>query len=279
MNKKSLVASIIILFTNFLFAGNELSSQCDDFLKDFFVLRMNLSLHNFYETDEKYAAVADIEAFYTEKASLIQSLSEEERLIVENFYVTEKYNYLYEIPSEKEGVRNFLKDQLTKVENYYSDKKIEDTNPWLIATRADVTSCYMGFSVSDVMKYGTSIKPLYEKATQKAPDFSYAYMNLAQYYFWAPGIAGGSKKKAMTLFKTAYEKAATSPELYYACIFYSQALYDSGSKEAAREILNQGFECCPESFYLKKIREVNDAGFSLYEYNRRKSNLKDADKK
>ena len=166
-----------------------------------------------------------------------------------------------------------LKAQKEVNEAYLAAHKGERLDKWVSVTAADVISCYMSFSVSDVVKYGLSLKDFYRNAVEQDPSMSYALTNLAQWYYWAPRINGGSKKTALTYFEQALTAADTPAETYYACIFLSQLLFENGEKARCAALLDQATAIAPESRYLARIRAMNQAGDSLYQSNRKTSKM------
>ena len=214
-----------------------------------------------------------IENFPKENEEKISLCNEQEKIILENFFVMEKYNYLYEKPGQAKIQHELLGKQLEKIEQFIKENNGIPLNEYFYCTQADVTSCYMGYSIGDVLKYGASVKPLYKKALEANPNFSYALTNIGQWYYFAPKIAGGSKKKTLAYFEKAQANASTSAQKYFADIFLSQLLFENKQFEKCRELLDEAQSFCPQSNYIKKIRRANEAGLSLYEYNKKKSPL------
>lgn len=243
-------------------------------IDSFFDLRMNLSLIEESETDK---INSEIDSFAVKNKDKISALSEMETIVLENFIIMEKYNYLYEIPGQAKVQHEILGNQLKKIELFVENNQINDA--YFFCTQADITSCYMGYSVGDVLKYGTSVRPLYEKALTCNPNLSYALTNIGQWYYFAPGIVGGSKKKTLSYFEKARECAVTDSQKYFADIFLSQLLFEKKEFERCNSLLSEAESICPNSNYLKKIRSANQQGLSLFEYNRKKSSLDKESKK
>lgn len=243
-------------------------------IDSFFDLRMNLSLIEESETDK---INSEIDSFAVKNKDKISVLSEIENLVLENFIIMEKYNYLYEKPGQAKVQHEILGNQLKKIESFVENNQINDA--YFFCTQADITSCYMGYSVGDVLKYGTSVRPLYEKALECNSNLSYALTNIGQWYYFAPGIVGGSKKKTLSYFEKARECAVTDSQKYFADIFLSQLLFEKKEFERCNSLLSEAESVCPNSNYLKKIRSANQQGLSLFEYNRKKSSLDKESKK
>ncbi|MGN0728166.1 tetratricopeptide repeat protein [Treponema sp.] len=267
-NKAALIC-IFIFLAPFSFA-QEISRNAQSLIDSFFNLRMNLSV---YEESDTESIIAEIERFGESNADKIGMLSEQEKIILENFSVMEKYNYLYKLPGQAKIQHEILGSQLEKIEAFLKQNSSSQLSAYFYCTQADVTSCYMGYSIGDVLKYGASVKVLYEKALGLSPEFSYALTNIGQWYYFSPKIAGGSKKKTLSCFEKARENAATEAQKYFADIFLSQILFENGESEKCRALLDEALSFCPESTYVKKIIAINQSGLSLYEYNRKKSPL------
>ena len=184
-------------------------------IDSFFDLRMNLSLIEESETDK---INSEIDSFAVKNKDKISDLSEMETIVLENFIIMEKYNYLYEKPGQAKVQHEILGNQLKKIESFVENNQINDA--YFFCTQADITSCYMGYSVGDVLKYGTSVRPLYEKALECNPNLSYALTNIGQWYYFAPGIAGGSKKKLYLILKKPVNVPLQIPKSILQIFFY-----------------------------------------------------------
>ena len=268
--KKKFIALFLAVFSFGFFQAQELSENAKILIDDFFNLRMNLSV---YDENDTESIIFTIENFPKENEEKISLCNEQEKIILEKFFVMEKYNYLYEKPGQAKIQHELLGKQLEKIEQFIKEHNGIFLNEYFYCTQADVTSCYMGYSIGDVLKYGASVKPLYEKALEANPNFSYALTNIGQWYYFAPKIAGGSKKKTLTYFEKAKANAATSAQKYFADIFLSQLLFENKQFEKCRELLDEAQSFCPQSNYIKKIRRANETGLSIYEYNKKKSPL------
>ncbi len=267
--KKIISFFAALLCAAFVFAEARVTESCLKLLDDFFDLRMELSC---LDTEKDVSVpVNRLEEFKTKRSSEINSLSREEKAVVNSLIGMERYNYLFGKPENKELLKKELKVFVDEYEAFTKDKKNEDFDSWVLTVKADLLSCYITVSTKDVMKYGLVIKEYYETACKISPDFFLSPMNLGQWYYWAPGISGGSKKKALSYCETAYKNSRKPYKKYYACIHYSQMLFENKMTDKAFEILSEADSVCPGSYWLKTIRENNEKGKSLYEYNSRKT--------
>lgn len=274
-----------IAFVFFIFAFLPVTSFCENsfcagLIENFFQLRMELSKIDDEKEDGTLQIISSIDNFIDSNKEVLNSLSPQEQLVMENFFVMEKYNYLYEKPEQKKNQQEILGRQLKKIETYVQKNSADNLHEYFLVTWGDVTSCYMGFSLSDVIKYGTTVRPRYEEALEKNPNLSYGLTNLGQWYYFAPKITGGSKKKSLQLFQKAKQNSVSPAENYFADIFLSQLLFENKEYGQCNELLEDAEKICDGSWYLKRIRDANDRGLSLFEYNRKKSSLnEEAEKK
>lgn len=271
--RKTLAAALAALCAGACFAQTGLSADATALVDSFFALRMNLSLFDGSTDAGTAEIIAAIDGFERQNAERIASLGEQERIVIDNFIIMERYNYLYEKDGQAKVQHEILGAQRERCEAFADSTPDNDLGAYFFCTWADVTSCYMGYSVSDVLKYGRKLRPLYEKALQKDADFSYALMNIAQYYYFAPKIAGGSKKTSLAYFERARAAAKTDAQIYFADIFLSQLLFENKDTARCAALLAEAESLCPGSRYLAVIRAANESGLSLYEYNRKKSAL------
>ena len=104
-------------------------------IDSFFDLRMNLSLIEESETDK---INSEIDSFAVKNKDKISVLSEIENLVLENFIIMEKYNYLYEKPGQAKVQHEILGNQLKKIESFVENNQINDA--YFFCTQADITS-------------------------------------------------------------------------------------------------------------------------------------------
>lgn len=271
--KKIFIALLFFVFPFFVFAENELSAAGKKVIDSFFDLRMKLSTIGETEILLEY-----IDRFSEDNRDSILMLNAEELLVLDNFIVMEKYNYLYQKPGQDIVQHKILGDQMAKIEKFRNGRNDSCFSKYFLCTQADITSCYMGFSVKDIIKYGTKIRPYYEAAISIDGNFCYALMNIGQWYYWAPKIAGGSKSKCREFFERAVSSAKSDSEKYYAWTNYSQILFELDEKNESRKFLEQAMKICPESIFLKDVKKANELGMSIFQYNKKNSKLNEEDK-
>ena len=246
-------------------ANVNLSDSALSEINSFMNLRMELSVF-----EEKADALKKIDSYENEHKFFYSNFTEEENLIMENLYLLERYNYMVENKEKHDFLKKGLFALVEKNEAFL--KSAKDINNWLYVISADCISCYMYFDpVKGAMKYGTKLKEYYEKCLELNPDNSYCLSHLAQWYYWAPGIAGGSKKKALSYFESALEKAVSNSDKYYAYIFLSQMQYDNGDKVSCEKNLSQAEKLMPASTFIKELKNLNAQGYSYFTGNKKKA--------
>ena len=242
-----------------------LSCFCEtiDFSKvvgDFMLFRMKLS-----EVENSENKMTEIENYENNLFSSENEFDADQKIIMENYIAMEKYNALFSDKTKVKGIQKTLRNQKEKMEAYIAEKADEKMSKWFWCSYADTISCMMSFSVSDVMKYGLQVKEYYEKSLAADENYCYALMNLGQWYYWAPKIAGGGKAKADELFEKAFSQAKTPDEIYFCGIVYSQSLFEAKKTEESRTVLLKAKEQWPESKTIGEILSLNEKGLSIYQ--------------
>ena len=263
---KTRLLSALLALANFS-ASAEISDRAQKAVDDFMDLRMKIAG---LSSDQALAQVADFE----KKLSVDSSFSsQEDRLVLVNFIIMEKYNFLRKQKGSKPQLKKLLKELKEKNEAWFAANGEGKAGVWLLATSADVTSCYMSYSVAEVMKSGLSLREKYLKAVALDPAFSYGWTNLGQWYYWAPAINGGSGKKARAAFEHAVAAAKNPAEKFFACVFYSQFLIEEKEFENAAAMLDQAEAQDPKNPYVDFLRSVNKTGDSFFDWSKKHSQM------
>ncbi len=261
--KKLLLPLLLILFSFPLFSEKSFSPVVEESIKDFFTLRMTLSLS---PTPE--AALEEIAVFKNEHKEIFTEADEEEKLTLQNLYELEEYNYENLIEENSSHIKKHMQERMKENENYITRHKGESFNKWFLTTSSDVLSVCMSFDpLKTAVKYGLTVKKRYEEALVEDGNFSYALTNLAQWYYFAPHIAGGGKHKAKPYFEKALEKACSDAEKYYALIFLSQTAFDEGKKERCELLLNEADAFVPGGKFIARLKAINKKGHSYFSRN------------
>lgn len=253
-----------------LFAQTNISDKANDLINKFMELRVEIST---YENElNSINQIYSFEKIYKDK---IQTLNEHEKLIIENLIAIEKYFYLFDDMNIRKDLIQIMKNQKNKNDEYFKKNKKISQNKWLYASSANVTTCYMVFSYADVIKYGASVKSVYEDSLKQDPNFSYALLSYGKWAYNAPKIAGGGKKLAINLFEQAVNNSKTICDSYFAKVFLSQAYFEEGNFEKTNLLIEEIEKEVENSNYINLIKIQNKDGISLFEYNSKRADLKE----
>lgn len=260
--RKILICSVIlVLLSSFVF-GEDLSDLEKSQINELQQLRMEIKAY-----DSVADAVKKVDAFQENllASPVYNELGEEAKLLLESIIIWERYNWLYELDPKSKDLEKIMVDLHKKLKDWIETK--EEVSPWGYCVVADITSSTLQYlSMGDAMKEGLNVKKYYEEALEEDDDMCWVFMNLAQWYFHAPGFAGGGKKKALTYFEKAAEEAETTPEKFFALLFLSQGLFENNRKDECKAVLSEIEEIVPGSSYVDFVKNLNAADFSLYYY-------------
>lgn len=255
----SFVAGCIFCFS--VFAGEFTSVEKEKFAK-IHNIRPELSCMDTYE-DAVKVLNAELDSLAAEKAKY----SEEFYLTVENILTWEKYNYLLEIEFKDPQLEPLITAQYKKIRAYINSHKNETFNPWFYETAADVLASSLQFlPLNKAMSEGLNVKKYYDSALEINPDFAYALMNVGQWCYYAPAISGGGKNKALKNMQLAVEKSKDNFDKFYNNAMLSQMYYDLGKKDEAQKCLEEADKIFPDSKYIKKLKIINEKGYSYFTY-------------
>lgn len=259
---------LLVLISLVAFTSNLFCKAFNDFelktINDLQNLRMELRAYK--SSDESLKILSEYEANL--KSDEIQNqLGEEAKYLLDIILVWENYNWKYEIDPKSKELEKTMINLFNKAKSRIEENKNGDINPWVYSSTADITSSSLQYlSMGDAMKEGLNVKKYYEEALKKDSNFAWGTMNLAQWYFHAPGFAGGGNKNALPFFEKALTLAKTPSEKFFASLFLSQSYYELKEKDKCLNLLNSIEEITPDSSYIKFIKKLNDAGYSLFYY-------------
>lgn len=221
-------------------------------------------------------AVAAADA-YMEKISRLTEdgeISAEASLIIMNMLVWEKYNYIYETDMNSPVLEELLMGQYRILTEWLSTHRGEKHDKWLYCSAGDILSSGLRFfAVGTAMKEGLNVKKYYDAVLAEDPDMCFALFNIAHWYFFAPGISGGSKRKAAECFARAEQAARNDAELFFAKAYHSQMLYENGDTAGCGRKISEAERIMPGSRYTEKLRRVNAAGHSIFYYTLNKEKM------
>ncbi|MBR0123890.1 MAG: hypothetical protein IJM03_00920 [Treponema sp.] len=199
---------------------------------------------------------------------------EQEKLFWESCVRLAKFEYIFNIKADIKQERLALKSQMERNEKYISaHRKKDGVAPLFYMITGDTTSCYMSFSVASAMFHGMRVRTLYETSAESSANMWAANLGLGQWMFYAPGILGGSMKKAEKHFLAAIKASVTDAEKFYTYTYYAQFLFERGKKDDALAYMQKADSLYPGSNYIARIKKLNANGTGLFTYNREHSGV------
>ena len=270
MTMKKLLLAAVFLLSCIMpsFAGKKLTEQEQSVIDDFWNLRMELTCLN-----DNAEAVSTINSFKDNNREEVDKLSKEASLLLDALIMMERYNYIYEFPGENRESRKQFVEMRGKLKEYLENKTEKDLSCDICLCYADITSYYMAYSIKDIIFNGTTVKKYQEKALKVNPDFAPAMINLAQWYYYAPKLFGGSKDATREWQIKSIQCSRTNAEKFYAKTAYSQFLFEMKEYEESKKQLDECEELCPGSNFVKLLKEQNAMGNSFNDYNKQRSKL------
>ena len=196
------------------------------------------------------------------------NFSEQAKMIIDNMTTVEVHTHMYQKnPNDPEIKQNLMPRIQKAVDWINAHKKESGVSAYMYYTTADIISCGLSFmSILDIMSYGLQIKDFYLKAVEIDPAASMAQSGLAQWYYYAPGLSGGSTKTAYKYFELSLKNASTKGEKFLASVYMSQALYDQKKYDEAKKYLADADSILPGSRFVNYIKKLNDAGYCYFYY-------------
>lgn len=199
--------------------------------------------------------------------SNIKNLSEQGLLILDGLLTLEEVNYRFNYDTSNQNLESIIDPINEKLNIWIVNHKDSETSPWLFVVAGDLLAVGLNsYPVAKLLDVGFTIKNYYENALKNNPDFSPGNVSLAQWYFYAPFLAGGNKKKAQALFETGIETANGIGEQFFANLYYSQFLLDQKNKSGSKDAFSTAQTIQPNSKKLDFIKMLNDNGYTYFYY-------------
>lgn len=262
--------SLLFLFFSLMFSSiqaGELTTEEKDTVSKLFNLRLETALAS--NPDIALKKVYDMK-----KTIDTSNFSKEMKLAVENLLVWQEFNCIYDKNMNDSRLEKLIMNQKTKNTAYFNENGETVKNPWLLYSSAQVHSTSFAYcSVSKILSEGTSVKDNYLKALEFAPNNADILINLGTWYYFAPAIGGGSKSKAKSYFEKALANARTKSEIFSAKVYLGQIYYEEGNKEKCNAYMNDIASYSNDSYYIKKLKKLNEAGYSYFDYIENKEKL------
>lgn len=206
-----------------------------------------------------------------------KDISESVLICLNNVLLWQKYNFYYESDINHPEIESIIKNQYKVVKTWFKEHKKQPQTKWIYSTSGNVlSSCMQFLSMGTAMNEGLNVKKYYDIALKQDADFSYCLTNIAQWYFFAPAMGGGSKSKAKACFEKAIETAKSDYDLYFAKVFLSQCYFEEEDIDKCNELLSQAEQIVPNGRTIARFKLVNSVGHSYFDYT---MNRKKIDKK
>ncbi len=267
--KSLLVALCLCLFVSKI-SGMDFSEQENAFLEE--LLQFRLTLRS-YDTDDQ--VIEKVREFKSEKINQISTFSDEAQLVFTNMLATAEYNGFYAKDMHAPEMEGILRPQYEKIIAFRENVPVEEQNPWFVFTSADIINSMMQFlKQGEAISLGLKEKKEYAIALTAQPEHAFGNMLSGYWYYYAPGIGGGSKKKARLFFANALEYAANDYERFYGNINLSQMNFEDKNKEEAARLLDEAEKILPGTRHVAFIRKINEMGYSAFDYNQNSTRKK-----
>ncbi|MBQ8013178.1 MAG: hypothetical protein IJ257_02105 [Treponema sp.] len=259
----NIIAAFIAFSTVSISAAADFSTEENTFIQN--LLDFRLSLRSYKTNDE---ALEKVRAYKDEHLEEILSFGEEASLVCLNMLATSEYNIFYAKDMHAPEMEEILRPQYEKIIEFQEKHPVSEQNPWFTLTSADIINSMMQFlKQSLAIKLGLQEKKDYASVVERFPDMSFALMLSGFWYYYAPGIGGGSKSKARDFFEKSLKYASNDYERFYGNINYSQSLFEYKKKDEAAQYLEEAEKILPDTNYIAFIRKINSLGYSLFDYN------------
>lgn len=265
--KKLLFVLISFCFSH-VFASQVISDFTEQKLLDFTTLKIQLKS---VDDKEALAQIEDLRKSTLEELPSKAIDFEQERTLLESTYFMESYEHLI-TPENRAELRKIMKNHMNENIACMNARKENKISPWLYVVTGDVTAYYMTRSIPATLMYGLKIKSWYEKGAEGKNGVSGASMSLGNWLFYAPPPFGG-KKKALENYEKAVKQAKTPGELYLAYEFLSQLYFEMKNSKKTAEYLQKAYDLNLGTKELDKVKKCNEAGYSLYQYNRNRAGI------
>ena len=251
--KMLLLLSIFFISAAAAFADVNLSAKTKDMLEDLMTLKIKLKAE-----DNARTSLSILDNWIASTKKDFDSLTETEQMVVTNMIDCELYTYQIRLPDTKKSLDKLLSAQCKLNKKYIEAHKNEKLDTWLLLSAGAVTSCYMALEpLKTAFTYGYWVRDLFAEVVERDPGFSHAQLNLAQWYYYCPGILGGSKKKAKELFKKSFDVAKTDHDRFESAVLMSQLAFDEKDNANYDKYIAIAEAISPNNFYLHDIINTN----------------------
>lgn len=262
---KKIVLILGLLCAGFLsFAQTSYTSDENALIQD--VLSKRIELRKAGDLDSAIAMV-DKSIDSVHATSSYKNAQREVKIVVDNLLGCAKYNCLFEKNQKDPMVKTVIMKRFDESDGFRNENKKANLNPWFYLSHSEVVNSSMQFlSRTKAISYGLQEKDDLDSVVKANPKMSFALISAGLWYYFAPGIGGGSKKKAANYFLQAVQNASNSYEKYYANLYYSQCCFDNKNYADSKKHLSNADSIFPGKRQIEYIKKLNDAGYSYFDY-------------
>lgn len=104
----------------------------------------------------------------------------------------------------------------------------------------------------------------YRQIEEMNPEYGEILFVYGMSLYMAPKIVGGDKKLGIEKIYKATQVSATNYEKVSAMVIYSQLLFEDKKYEEAEKYLMAAAELSPSKKQYQEIKEMNEAGYSMF---------------
>ena len=265
--KIAAATAIFLLVTSSCFSDVSLSTKTKSLLDDLMDLKVEL-----FSYKSPKDSLDRLESWRKGIQVDYDSLGEVDQMVLTNMINCEIYNYKIQIAGTKKELNALLSAQAKKCKDFYDAHKDEKMDSWIPLSCGSAIAVYMALEpLKTAFTYGYPTRDMFQKACDIDPNFSHALRNLAQWYYYCPGILGGSKKKAEELFNKAYNTSSCKDDRFENSILLSQLAYDDKDSSNRDKYIKEARSYSANNSYLDFVDRINVAGESVFKYHGHKA--------
>ena len=193
-----------------------------------------------------------------EQRSNIEQLPEQEALTVKANVLIVKMNNV----SDKNELKHLITDMKylhEQMDEIYHKKN--DLSEQYLTALGDIKSRIVNYiSGGEMYKISMEAKKLYQQAIKINNKYAPAYTGYANWFYFAPAVAGGGYKEALKQFSKAVSYSTNQGDLYINLIYRSQVYLKLGNKKECQKDLQSAHDIFPNETLTAVIRGKNEKG-------------------
>lgn len=193
-----------------------------------------------------------------EQRSNIEQLPEQEALTVKANVLIVKMNNV----TDKNELKHLITDMKylhEQMDEIYHKKN--DLSEQYLTALGDIKSRIVNYiSGGEMYKISMEAKKLYQQAIKINNKYAPAYTGYANWFYFAPAVAGGGYKEALKQFSKAVSYSTSQGDLYINLIYRSQVYLKLGNKKECKKDLQSAHDIFPNETLTAVIRGKNEKG-------------------